>query len=253
MFKLLLYVFFLYDSENVVVRLTLRNAGDGRTCIGDGYHCCATFSCVKYNPGDVFGDSGASYLKWVSNLDTSTIVNYKTSTTYETVTIASGTVTATPTSTQSVTVTNVQTVSVIVTTQAGTITVTVLTTVILSSPPPTTPPTSPAVSTSVPDASVTTVPFVSTTPILTHSPIAAWTGSGNLLNGYCTTPDYILLTGPTVYWAPFVGCDQNKPDCCPFPVVTAAANYPVPQSTGQATLSHCPDDYQTVSNGCCPS
>jgi len=221
------------------------SSGDGRTCIGDGYHCCSTFSCVNYDPGAVFADSGASYLAWVSHLDTSTIVNYQTSTVYETVTIASGTVTVTPTSTQQITVTNVQTVSVTVTTQAGTVTVTVFTTVIVSSPVTTT--------TTGPGPSITTVPFASTTPTLTHSAIAAYAGSGDLLLGYCTTPDYILLTGPTTYWAPFIGCDQNKPDCCPFPVVTGAANYPTPQATSQATLPHCPEDYQAISNGCCPS
>jgi hypothetical protein len=233
------------------LRLTLRNLGDGRTCIGDGYHCCSTFFCVDYDPGAVFADSEASYLHYVSNLDTSTIVNYQTSTTYETVTIASGTVTVTPTSTQEVTVTNIQTVSVTVTTQVGTCMVTVLTTVMVSPSP--TPTTGSGGSTTVPGPIVTTVPFVSTTESIPHSSISSWPGSGNLLVGYCTTPDYVLLTGPTPYWAPFIGCDQNKPDCCPFAVVTAAANYPVPQSTSQATLPHCPDDYQTVSDGCCPS
>lgn len=118
----------------------------------------------------------------------------------------------------------------------------------------------------------------------THSPIPSYTGSGDLLQGYCATPEYILLDGPTAYWAPAIGCVDDKTDCCPYSVaqtsaaatatiVTAVSTvtvnigpggttqpvysgflaFPTPASTNQATLAHCPADYQTVSGGCCPS
>jgi hypothetical protein len=107
------------------------------------------------------------------------------------------------------------------------------------------------------------------------------------LRGYCSTPDYVLLDGPTAYWAPIVGCAQfgDKTGCCPYSVqktaesatgttVTVIATvtvdvspggtagvaytgnyaYPQPQSSQDATLQHCPDDYVTVPGpGCCPS
>jgi hypothetical protein len=129
--------------------------------------------------------------------------------------------------------------------------------------------------------SISLGPLTSTPP---HSAIPTYTGSGSLLQGYCATPDYILLDGPTAYWAPVVGCVNDKTDCCPYPVAKATATpspatvtvvstitvnvgpggatqsanpglpaYPVPLSADQATLAHCPDDYQTVSGGCCPS
>jgi hypothetical protein len=118
----------------------------------------------------------------------------------------------------------------------------------------------------------------------THSPIPSYTGSGNLLQGYCATPEYVLLDGPTAYWAPAIGCAGDKTDCCPYsvPQTSAAATativtvvstttvdigpggttqaayisslaFPTPASANQATLAHCPADYQTVSGGCCPS
>jgi len=120
-----------------------------------------------------------------------------------------------------------------------------------------------------------------TTP--THSPIPLYTGSGDLLVGYCSTPEYILIDGPTVYWAPAIGCVGDKTDCCPFsvpqtststgttvtvvstitldvgpggtvtPAYTGSEAFPTPASSTEASLSNCPADYQVVSGGCCPS
>ena len=128
--------------------------------------------------------------------------------------------------------------------------------------------------------SIQTGPATSTPP---HSTISSYTGSGDLLQGYCATPDYIILDGPTAYWAPVVGCVNGKTDCCPYSVAkttlatvttitvvstitvvvgpggvtqSAYANsqaYPLPVSANQLTLSYCPGDYQTVLGGCCPS
>jgi len=113
----------------------------------------------------------------------------------------------------------------------------------------------------------------------THSPVPSYSGQGDLLQGYCVTPDYVLLDGPTAYWAPVVGCAGDKIDCCPYSVTTSATTitvvstitvdvgpgdatqgpyagppaYPAPVSANQATLAHCPGDYVSVSGGCCPS
>jgi hypothetical protein len=95
-----------------------------------------------------------------------------------------------------------------------------------------------------------------------------------------------MLDGPTALWAPIIGCVGDKPDCCPFTVtntitdvvgVTATQaltvtvdvgasslsptsggalgsdGFPQPTNGSQETLAHCPDDYQTVAGGCCPS
>jgi hypothetical protein len=127
--------------------------------------------------------------------------------------------------------------------------------------------------------SITTGPPTAPT---THSAIPTYSNTGSLLQGYCATPDYVLLDGPTAYWAPAVGCVGSKTDCCPYAVQNTAsvatitvvststvtvsvdpngANspyagvqaYPTPASSNLATLAHCPDDYQVVGGGCCPS
>jgi hypothetical protein len=116
-----------------------------------------------------------------------------------------------------------------------------------------------------------------------HSTIPTYSDTGSLLKGYCASTEYVLLDGPaTVFWAPAVGCVGDKTDCCPYSVKSTAsiatitvdstsvvavsvdpsgANspyagvqaYPTPASSNLATLPHCPDDYVSVSGGCCPS
>jgi hypothetical protein len=95
-----------------------------------------------------------------------------------------------------------------------------------------------------------------------------------------------------LYYIPIVGCVGDKPDCCPFPVNTTTTStvtksittsvtistagvvtvsvistvtvedsspestsfvFPTPESQAQVTLNRCPQDYETVSSGCCPS
>jgi hypothetical protein len=116
---------------------------------------------------------------------------------------------------------------------------------------------------------------VFTTP--PHVALPRWTGTGELLQGYCATPDYTMIDGPTAYWAPVVGCAGMKPDCCPFDIApstmavaaaldtTLSTASPVPADTGknrgfpsaispaQSTLSICPADYRSIGDGCCPS
>ncbi|KAH8678591.1 hypothetical protein BGZ60DRAFT_561624 [Tricladium varicosporioides] len=121
----------------------------------------------------------------------------------------------------------------------------------------------------------------------THTPLPQYTGSGGLLRGYCATPLFTVIPGPTAdIYVGVVGCVNGKDDCCPFAVTsthaptdssttaisttitlggvstatsTTLANigqnqaFPTASSPQAATLDHCPDDYQTVINYCCPS
>lgn len=137
---------------------------------------------------------------------------------------------------------------------------------------------------SVPSLLLESISYGPPTATPTHSAIPIYSGSGSLLQDYCNTPDYILLDGPTAYWAPMVGCNTDKTDCCPYTVAQQANSplvtgttvtvvstvtvnlgagqtqvvytglnaYAVPVLTSEASLQRCPNDYQTVSGGCCP-
>jgi hypothetical protein len=52
----------------------------------------------------------------------------------------------------------------------------------------------------VPSLVLETISTGPPTALPPHSAIPMYTGSGDLLQGYCATPDYVLLDGPTVYW-----------------------------------------------------
>jgi len=58
----------------------------------------------------------------------------------------------------------------------------------------------------------------------TYSPLPLYTGSGDLLRGYCTTPFFTLIPGPTAdLYIGVVGCVNGKDDCCPFSVASTHA------------------------------
>jgi hypothetical protein len=57
----------------------------------------------------------------------------------------------------------------------------------------------------------------------TYYPIPLYSSQGDLLQGYCTTPEYVLLGRPTAYWAPVVGCVGGKSDCRPYAVQSATS------------------------------
>ncbi|KAF2188884.1 hypothetical protein K469DRAFT_684172 [Zopfia rhizophila CBS 207.26] len=110
-------------------------------------------------------------------------------------------------------------------------------------------------------APVTVAPAdsISTT---TYPPVSVYTGSGSILKGYCVTPDYTILDGPTVYWVPVVGCISSRQDCCASETGSeasktsggAGAAFPISSFPAQAELDTCPQDYHTVGGtGCCPS
>ncbi|KAK4662827.1 hypothetical protein QC763_602890 [Podospora pseudopauciseta] len=91
-------------------------------------------------------------------------------------------------------------------------------------------------------------------------------GNGAMLAGECASAQYTLIDdgGPTLIYAPFVGCINNKPDCCPYTpatmaqkfkaVVTASSDvFPTPQNQQDSTMKSCAADYYSVSGSCCPS
>jgi hypothetical protein len=112
----------------------------------------------------------------------------------------------------------------------------------------------------------------------TKPPWPLWTGEGHLITGSCTVPEWTLINLSTAYlWAPVVGCMHAKPSCCPFAVtpttstsVTTTSDasvdatplippsfqspepFPVANEPADNTLQRCPDDYTSVSGGCCP-
>lgn len=100
-------------------------------------------------------------------------------------------------------------------------------------------------------------------------------GLGALLTGNCASAEFTLVDGgPTMYFVPFVGCNNNKPRCCPFtprtialieparagvtsvPSITEARDapyaYPQPTNVKDTTLDNCASDYYSISGSCCP-
>ncbi|KAK4193801.1 hypothetical protein QBC35DRAFT_6777 [Podospora australis] len=65
-----------------------------------------------------------------------------------------------------------------------------------------------------------------------------------------------------MFYAPFVGCINKRPGCCPFTpktmtntrsrFVVATQLFPQPLNEQDATLSSCASDYHSISGGCCP-
>ncbi|KAK3371969.1 hypothetical protein B0H63DRAFT_526832 [Podospora didyma] len=114
-----------------------------------------------------------------------------------------------------------------------------------------------------PNLKTVTATGVTTTPRHTDPPLYA--GNGNLLAGKCTSTDFTLVdAGATVYLAGFLGCNNNRPECCPWKVATDTAqaaasagsnriDFPLAADSAQQVLSKCADDYYSISGGCCPN
>lgn len=87
-------------------------------------------------------------------------------------------------------------------------------------------------------------------------------GTGNLLRAECSQTDFTLVDeGSTVFYAGFMGCIKDRPECCPWAVATATAtsadahdnyDFPTPVNNCMAQLASCADDYYSISGGCCP-
>ncbi len=85
-----------------------------------------------------------------------------------------------------------------------------------------------------------------------------------LLEGDCSSTSYTLVNGgDMVFYAAFVGCNADRPQCCPWNVSTeavpqgnrvaaAAGGFPIPASDIKDQLRQCPNDYYSVSGQCCP-
>jgi hypothetical protein len=98
-------------------------------------------------------------------------------------------------------------------------------------------------------------------------------GEGELLKGPCSQTDFTLVdAGNTVYYGGFVGCVNDRPECCPWAVATPASavsgsaatggpavnardniDFPSPVNSDLAVLVSCADDYYSISGGCCPN
>ncbi|KAF2728796.1 hypothetical protein EJ04DRAFT_590723 [Polyplosphaeria fusca] len=122
--------------------------------------------------------------------------------------------------------------------------------------------------------SVTVVPADRIAQTSGHAQIPSYTSSAKLLNGYCETPAYTILDGPTAVWVPVIGCISSKSDCCITtttsgsgpastdkngkPVQDPAGNggaggFPISKFPDQGTITGCPKDYHTVGGtACCP-
>ncbi|KAK4660658.1 hypothetical protein QC762_121010 [Podospora pseudocomata] len=123
----------------------------------------------------------------------------------------------------------------------------------------------------IPTVNVVTVSTRINTPAYDGQP--KFQGTGALLKDECGQASFTLVdAGNTAYYAGFLGCIKDRPDCCPWPVETATAavvsavagsnaaeleklgfDYPIPVDAKQARLQTCAEDYYSVDGGCCPN
>ncbi len=112
---------------------------------------------------------------------------------------------------------------------------------------------------------ITVIPSgpISEPPRPTATPV--YQDGGELLAGGCSSTSYTLISDrDVVLYAAFVGCNADRPQCCPWSVstgaVTSAGNrvaaqpgqFPVPAANAKDGLERCPQDYYSVSGQCCP-
>jgi hypothetical protein len=84
--------------------------------------------------------------------------------------------------------------------------------------------------------SISATDITSSTP--TYSLLPAYTGSGDLLRGYCTTPFFTLIPGPTAdFYIGVVGCVNGKDDCCPFSVAASTDGTTQAQTTAATVVT----------------
>ena len=80
-----------------------------------------------------------------------------------------------------------------------------------------------------------------------HSPIPLYTGSGNLLMGYCADPLFTIIPNPTVdFYIAVIGCVSSKPDCCIHTLTGNGTAQERSEDRGQCTQSsHIGEPYGT--------
>ncbi|KAK3987524.1 hypothetical protein QBC44DRAFT_383175 [Cladorrhinum sp. PSN332] len=133
---------------------------------------------------------------------------------------------------------------------------------------------------------LSTEPVAITTPPvpITDLPPAVVTVSyqpssgGKLLEGDCSSTSFsVINAGDMMFYAPIVGCNANRPECCPWivsgsaaqaatagatagpsnqdinRVAAAAGQFPMPENGQISILPRCPNDYYSVSGLCCPN
>ncbi|OAA63425.1 hypothetical protein SPI_03588 [Niveomyces insectorum RCEF 264] len=144
----------------------------------------------------------------------------------------------------------------------------------------------PPTSVSLDFESVEIVTLSSTLPLPTYTYTPIFQSTGNLLQGDCAATQFTLIEDTsTVYWAAYVGCASNQPQCCPWTaaseflpatltvnttmtvtstvastptkgsdgIINALNAFPVPANTDQGILKRCATDYYSISGACCPS
>ncbi|KAK3295244.1 uncharacterized protein B0H64DRAFT_321318, partial [Chaetomium fimeti] len=132
-------------------------------------------------------------------------------------------------------------------------------------PPQELPPLRRTIITIIPSGPISQPPRPTATPMFRDG--------AELLVGDCQSTSYTLLDGgDMVLYAAFVGCNGDRPQCCPWNVTTDASldspgsggddsraatirpgEFPAPAGNVKDSLDRCPQDYYSVSGQCCPN
>lgn len=102
----------------------------------------------------------------------------------------------------------------------------------------------------------------------------SYQGNGALLQGACAETGFTRVdAGNTIYFAGFMGCINDRPECCPWAVATPTGesagratdaagvnvqdplgyDFPKPLNKDLTKLASCAEDYYSISGGCCPT
>ncbi|KAK4163848.1 hypothetical protein QBC43DRAFT_334971 [Cladorrhinum sp. PSN259] len=137
-----------------------------------------------------------------------------------------------------------------------------------------------SVSLSVEPVTLTTppVPVTDLPPAVPTTVFYQPSSGGKLLEGDCSSTSFsVINAGDVMFYVPLVGCNANRPECCPWIVsgraagqvatdqqttagpntrnfvAAVAGQFPMPQDGQLIALPKCPNDYYSVSGMCCPN
>ncbi|GAB1319885.1 hypothetical protein MFIFM68171_10095 [Madurella fahalii] len=142
---------------------------------------------------------------------------------------------------------------------------------------PSTPPA--AVMTELPQPSTVELDFEPVSTVTPSGPITkappplvapSFSDGGELLTADCKSTSYTLVDGgDMVYYVAFIGCNADRPQCCPWDVsietlpsesdgkgnrvAAEPGQFPIPADAAKGNLARCPRDYYSVSGQCCPN